>query len=149
MREKTQERSLAYVRKRDPEALYRFSEEGVMGKIDVLEEVVEGKTVQCYMDELKKAKVDLAALESRVGYFVRSAGAKMLEEVVIINPKKEYTIAHTGKNGIIEDVSPVSSEAAILEGTPIPEGIEYRYHKIENNKIVEDVLMKHSVYRLM
>lgn len=149
MRNKTQEKALAFTRKRDPDLLYRFSEEGVMRKVEILEEEVEGKAVKLYLEELETTKADLLALENRVGYFVRNAGVKTLEEVVVISPKKEYVVAHTAKEGVIVDISPISREAAILVGEPIPKGIEFGYHKIEGNKIVEDVILKHSIYRLM
>ena len=135
-------------RKRDPNQLYKFPGQ-VLTPINILDEIVEGRTVKEILEELEQSQADLTALENKVGYFVRNAGVKKLEEVVVVNPKKEYVVAHTDNKGVIKETGLISKDGVIMEGEHIPEGVEVGYHKIVEKKIVEDVRLKRSYYRLM
>lgn len=135
-------------RKRDPDTLYKFPDQ-ILTAVDVLDQFVEEKTVREILDELAETKANLAALEGRVGYFVRNAGAKSLEEVVVIHPKKEYTIVTPDEKGYIKGSEAINQKAMILPGQPTPEGIRFGYYKVEENKIVEDSKLKMSIYRIM
>lgn len=138
-----------YSRIRDPELLYRFQDGKQMVEVDLLEEKIDGITIQKILDEFRKTKADLIALENKMGYFIRNAGVKVLEEVAVINPKKVYTVAQTDEMGRITSVGSISVSGTVMEGEPIPDGVEVGYHRIVENKIVEDTKLKYSYYRLM
>jgi len=146
MREKRMITDVA--RKRDPDTLYKFPKQ-ILTAVDVMDEVVEDRTVREILDAETKVQADLAALEAKVGYFVRNAGVKRLEDVVVIHPKKEYVVVTTDEQGYIKDSALLSQKASILPGQPTPDGTEFRYHKVEEGKIIEDEERKRHTYRLM
>ena len=147
--DKIKKKQFAQSRKRDPELLYKFSEEGVMRDVDILDQEVEGVSVREIIAELEEKRAALAALQSRVGYHVRSAGVKTLEEVVFINHSKNYVVAELDEESGVLTASPIPEGCVILSGQPIPEFVDLGYHKLEKGEIVEDKVKKLHFYRLM
>lgn len=132
------------MKKRNPYTLYRLTESNVLVEADLEKEITQlGLTVGEVLAALADTQKQLAQKEKEIQDFLNRNGVKSFDEIYHLHPQVKYIAVLADSDNVVQSAASIDNNVMIIrdENYKLKE-ITKGYHRIENNKVVEDPIRK-------